>query len=337
MKLVNKIAGDIMNSIDIQPFGLGSLSYRLQNSKGMQVVLTDFGARIVQILLPVEEDKGLRNVCLSRHSAEEYQETPYIGATVAPAAGRLFQGDITLYDRVLELTENGPGFSLHSGPKSASMQLWQSECDAKNNSVTFTLTLADNYNGFPGPIQLSASYCLREDNSLYVSYKGRSSQATLFNPTNHVFFNLTGNFMEPIHDHGLQIKADRVQYYTEQGRFDGIHQVSQTPYDYRYEKSFGEGLGQYHPQLELLGGFDNCWLLTCPEKAATVTSPDGKIKLHLSTNQDGVVIYTYNNNNPKLAVKQGAFSLECLASIEESHLLEPEKTVESWTCYRFEY
>ncbi|MFD3043457.1 aldose epimerase family protein, partial [Streptococcus agalactiae] len=59
--------------------------YELKNKNGMKVTLTNFGARIVDIFIPIDEH--LRNISLSATSVEDYyQKDIYVGATVAPVA-----------------------------------------------------------------------------------------------------------------------------------------------------------------------------------------------------------------------------------------------------------
>ena len=62
--------------IEQSQFGKGeALHFFLSNANGMKVGLTNFGARIVEALLPVEEDGGVRNVSLSGSTDEEYRRT----------------------------------------------------------------------------------------------------------------------------------------------------------------------------------------------------------------------------------------------------------------------
>lgn len=327
-----------MYGMEEQAFGQYAKSYRLVNQNGMQVVLTDFGARIVNILLPVEDNGGLRNVSLSCSSAEEYlQFAPYVGASIVPVAGRLFTKQIEIGGTALRLIENGPGYSLHSGPSAANLHIWKANCSEKDNAITFSMVLPDGYNGFPGPIEFRAIYHLRKDNVLEVRYQAKSNRLTIFNPTNHAFFNLTGNFHQPIGQHRLQIYADKVQAYESTGRPTQVREVAGTPFDFRQEKYIADSLQASDSQLALFDGFDHFWYINDGSKAARVTSPDGRIRLTVSTNQDGIVMYTYNKPQPRLAVKHGVFSLECLASDHRRQLLQPDKMVESWAYYAFEF
>ncbi|WP_449461067.1 aldose epimerase family protein [Streptococcus suis] len=327
-----------MYSIETRQFGQYVRAYRLVNKQGMQVVLTDLGARIVHILLPVEEKGGLRNVSLACSSAEDYiTNGPYVGASIVPVAGRLFTKQLQIRGQALQLLENGPGYSLNSGPKAANLQIWETNCISATNRIVFSICLADGYNGFPGPISVQASYQLCEDNTLEVHYQANSERPTLFNPTNHVFFNLSGRFQESIGQHRLQVSADRVLAYDRTGKPEKIRWVHNTPFDYRNGRLFDDGLQSHDSQIKLFGGFDHFWYLNNQEKAATVISPDRKIRLRVATNQDGIVIYTYNKNQPHLATKHGAFSLECLASKQQGQLLVPHQTIHSWARYSFEY
>ncbi len=74
--------------IEVKTFDEKAKLYCLENKNGMQVTLTDFGARVVEVLLPVEENGGLRNVSLAAKSDDDYRKTDlYPGSTIVPVAG----------------------------------------------------------------------------------------------------------------------------------------------------------------------------------------------------------------------------------------------------------
>ena len=82
----------------------------------MKVGLTNFGARIVEVLLPVEEDGGVRNVSLAVSTDEEYRRTDlYPGSTIVPVAGRISGAQTEINGVKYCLTENESGRTLHGG------------------------------------------------------------------------------------------------------------------------------------------------------------------------------------------------------------------------------
>lgn len=111
-----------MPRIEVGPFGTEQAQlYRLSNDAGMVVTLTNFGARIVDILLPVDDQ--LRPVSLAAQSDEDYLEKDaYVGSTVAPVAGRISGAATTIKGQLVHFTENEPGRTLHSGDKASNQQ-----------------------------------------------------------------------------------------------------------------------------------------------------------------------------------------------------------------------
>ncbi|HEM6288393.1 TPA: galactose mutarotase [Streptococcus suis] len=330
--------------IEVKTFGKKAKLYCLENKNGMQVTLTDFGARVVGVFLPVEEGGNLRNVSLGAGVAEEYLQTdPYPGATIIPVAGRISDAQVEIGGHVYPLTENEPGRTLHGGIGTANEQYWDAELDHERNQVTFGMVLKDGFNGFPGDVRVKAIYCLTDKNELTVDYQAVSDKDTIFNPTNHVYFNLTGDFQQSVAKHRIKIAANHYAPLGEDNLPTGtLEDVTGTPFDFRDFAPFSQGFDSQYPQNVLVKGYDHPWLLEEVDISVEVLSPDGKIGLSVKTNQPAVVIYTYNFPVEALACYHGVFSLECQALPNAcnvdgfgSILLEQGEEFLSKTTYRF--
>ncbi|HFI0102714.1 TPA: aldose epimerase family protein [Streptococcus suis] len=330
--------------IEVKTFGKKAKLYCLENKNGMQVTLTDFGARVVGVFLPVEEGGNLRNVSLGAGAAEEYLQTdPYPGATIIPVAGRISDAQVEIGGHVYPLTENESGRTLHGGIGTANEQYWDVELDHERNQVTFGMVLKDGFNGFPGDVRVKAIYCLTDANELMVEHRAVSERDTIFNPTNHIYFNLTGDFQQSVAEHRIKIAANHYAPLGEDNLPMGaLEDVTGTPFDFREGAKFAQGFDSQHPQNILVKGYDHPWLLEQVEVPVEVSSPDGKISLRVRTNQASVVIYTYNYPVESLATYHGAFSLECQALPNAcnldgfgSILLEKDEEFLSQTVYQF--
>lgn len=329
-----------------QSFGSSqSTLFTLRNSQGMVVTLTNFGARIVEVILPVSGEAPL-NVSLSCPSDEAYLATDaYPGATIVPVAGRIATASSLIKGKRYQFTENEPGRTLHGGVNTANTQYWESEYDEDRNQVVFHLTLADGFNGFPGSVRVWATYRLTEENALEVIYEATAEKDTIFNPTNHVYFNLTGDFRQSVEGHQVRIAASRYAPLNEENLPTGeLASVEGTPFDFQQGGTFAQGFDSEHPQNLLVKGYDHPWLLDKGTDAVRVTSPDGKIGVTVTTDQPAVVIYTYNFPEEKLADFHGAFSLECQALPNAcnqegfgSILLEKGEPFSSYTSYQFDW
>lgn len=332
-----------MSKIEIRPFGTENARlFCLTNENGMQVSLTNFGARLVDVLLPI--DGALRKVSLSAASDQEYREKDlYVGSTVAPVAGRISGAATVIKGKTYHFTENEPGRTLHSGVHISNEQYWTAHVDEKANQVIFTLEIADGYNGFPGNVTVSASYQLTEENELKIHYQAVSDKDTIFNPTNHAYFNLSGDFTQTVAKHQLKIAADDYVPLGEDNMPIGkFLPVAKTPFDFREFSPIGQGLDSQHPQNQLVNGYDHPWVLDDADIPVEVISPDEKVRLIMRSNQPAVIIYTYNHGPTAMAGRHTVFSLECQAfpnacNLENfgSILLEKGQTFDSRFSYQF--
>ncbi|HEL1607713.1 TPA: galactose mutarotase [Streptococcus suis] len=330
--------------IEVKTFGEKAKLYCLENKNGMQVTLTDFGARVVGVFLPVEEGGSLRNVSLAAKSDEDYRKTDlYPGSTIIPVAGRISGAQAEIKGNSYQFTENEPGRTLHGGVDTANEQYWDVELDHERNQVTFGMVLKDGFNGFPGDVRVKAIYCLTDKNELTVDYQAVSDKDTIFNPTNHIYFNLTGDFQRSVAEHRIKIAANHYAPLGEDNLPTGVlEDVTGTPFDFRDLAPFAQGFDSQYPQNVLVKGYDHPWLLEEVDIPVEVLSPDGKIGLSVRTNQPSVVIYTYNYPVEELATFHGVFSLECQALPNAcnqdgfgSILLEQGEEFLSKTTYRF--
>lgn len=334
-----------MSKIEIRPFGTEKAQlYCLSNHNGMQVTVSNFGARLVDILLPI--DGNMRNVSLSAASDEDYRKKDlYVGSTVAPVAGRISGAETIIKGQTYHFTENEPGRTLHSGNHISNEQYWSTHVDEEANQVTFTLEIADGYNGFPGNVTVTASYQLTEENELKIGYQAVSDKDTIFNPTNHAYFNLSGDFTQTVATHQLKIVADR---YAPLGKdnmpLGKFLSVDGTPFDFRDFAPLGQGLTGEHPQNQLVNGYDHPWALNAVAVPVEVVSPDEKVRLIMRSKQPAVVVYTYNHGPTAMTGRHTAFSLECqgfpnACNLENfgSILLEKGQTFDSRFSYQFAF
>ena len=174
-------------SITIKDFGKGYHLLILTNKRGLQLAVTDLGARIVSL-------KAFdRELVLGFDTPEEYLEKDaYIGASIGRTAGRIEKGQFTLGEHTYQLsTDPATGHSLHGGSPGFEAKKWayQTIEDEQGDSVIFTTESPDGEHGFPGNLRVEVRYTLTQDDIWRVTTRGISDQTTLFNPTNHVYFN----------------------------------------------------------------------------------------------------------------------------------------------------
>ncbi|MBZ6010476.1 galactose-1-epimerase [Leuconostoc gelidum] len=281
-------------------FGDHAKLFTMINDNGVQLAVTDFGARIVHLNVPINNER--RELILGFDSAEEYiAKDHYIGATIGRVAGRIANGSFQLNQTSYQVVKNENDNTLHGGPDSFEMAYWQSETDISDNKVStsFTHTSPNQNNGFPGNLTVKVTYTLDNDNVWQVSYEANSDAMTLFNPTNHVYFNLTGHPAMSVADHMLSIDADHFAPLDDQNLTTGEQRdVSQTAFDFRKAKQVNEALISADPQNQLVSGLDHPFLLNQandPDSPqARLVSPDQKVAINMRTTAPSVVVFTAN-------------------------------------------
>ena len=193
------------SSFGITSDGEEAFLYRLENTSGAYVTITSFGCRIVSICVPDREGE-LRDVCLGYDTLAEYEkDTASFGAVVGRHANRIEKGVFILNDKTYHLAVNNGPNHLHGGIRGFHYYNWESA--QSGNSVRFTRVSPDGEEGYPGTLTMSVTYSWSEDNELSISYEASSDQDTVFNTTNHSYFNLNGEACGSVLEHLLMISV----------------------------------------------------------------------------------------------------------------------------------
>ena len=163
--------------------------YTLENSHGMKVTVSSFGALIIRIWAP-DHNGNFADVALGYDRLEQYLENgKFYGAVVAPNANRIGGAKFTLEGKTYELSVNDNGNNLHSHRAlGGHKRIWDAE--EKENGILFTMSMKDGELGFSGNRDFSVLYELTEENGLRITYDVVSDADTILNMTNHCYFNL---------------------------------------------------------------------------------------------------------------------------------------------------
>ena len=286
--------------------------YTLTNKNGMEVCITNFGGRIVSIMVPDKND-SLQDVVLGFDKATDYfpqNNSSDFGAAIGRYANRINQGQITVDDQTIQLPQNNFGHCLHGGPSGWQYQVYD-VMDVTENSITLQMVSPDGDNNFPGEVTATVSYTLTEDNAIEINYGAKTDKTTVINMTNHSYFNLNGDPTQPITNHILTINADNYTPVDSTYMTTGeIAPVEGTPMDFRAGKEVGADIDKFDfEQIKNGNGFDHNWVLnTQGDKATpaiTVVSPVTGIKLEVFTDEPGIQVYSGNFLDGTLTGKKG--------------------------------
>ena len=186
--------------------------HRISNRQGTSVLLSTFGARVVE-LLARDRDGALANIVLGYDSEEQYRTDPggYFGATVGRVAGRIADSRFVGGGLTFSVQPNEGSTHLHGGPDRALDRVdWSlSESTGEENAV-FRYSSPAGEEHYPGDLEVTCSYRLTDDDELEIELTATTDAPTPVNLVNHTYFNLSGDCRESIVEHELMISAHSI-------------------------------------------------------------------------------------------------------------------------------
>lgn len=280
------------------PDGRQASLYTLQNN-GVTLTVTDYGCRVVSLLVPDKSGKP-GDVVLGHRTLPEYFGSNFQGSFVGRYANRIGGAEFTRNGKTYTLSKNDGKNTLHGGPLGYHQVLWKLEefNEGETPSILFSHESPDGDEGYPGNLKLTVRYILTADHTLQMEYTGLSDQETAFNPTNHSFFNLSGDPQKDVLSTVLQISASQVTEVTDDLIPTGkLLPVSGTPLDFTNGKSIGQDMFADDHLIQLCGGFDHnfCADGTGERKIAEVYEPESGRLMEVYTDLPGVQLYTFNS------------------------------------------
>ena len=287
------------------PDGREATVYTLVNAQGARADITNYGAIVVRLFVP-DRSGRLDDVVLGYNSVGDYvRNSPYFGAIVGRVGNRIAHGRFTLDGQTYALANNnvpnGIPCHLHGGNVGFDKVLWSARPTVVDGAPTLELHYrsADGEEGYPGNLDVTATYTLGSDNSLRVDYRATTDRATPVNLTQHSYFNLKGEGRGDILDHVLQLNARRFTAVNAGLIPTGdLAAVSGTPFDFTSPHRIGGRVGASHEQLKLAGGYDHNWVLDSQsgqlELAAIASEPTSGRTLEVWTQEPGIQFYCGN-------------------------------------------
>ena len=215
----------------------------LSNSRGAGATIITLGATLQSLSVPDRNGKS-EDIVLGYATADEYLENPqYFGATVGRYANRIARGQFTLDGKQYTLPTNQGPNHLHGGPQGLDKMLWTVESVSNSSpaSVTLSHSSPDGEAGYPGTLDVTATYTLNDKNELSVEYRASTDKPTIVNITNHAYFNLAGEAGRfDVMDHRLTLLADRYTPVDETLIPTGeLREVAGTAFDFRESAPIG--------------------------------------------------------------------------------------------------
>lgn len=302
----------MISSFGILPDGHQANLYTISGGE-IRATVTDLGATLVNLWVP-DRDGTPADVVLGYDSATDYlHNAGFLGAVVGRNANRIRGAAFTLNGTQVCLTPNEGPNNLHSGPNSYNIRLWEPVA-VSEHSIRLHLSSPDGDQGFPGNAEIFVTYAI-ENKALVITYEATSDRDTVFNFTNHTYFNLAGeNHPERAMDQLLQMNARWFCPDDAQSIPTGeLRKVDGTPFDFRTPKPIGRDINQDDEPLRLQGGYDHHFEAN-GALCAVLSDPDSGRSMSVYTDCPGVQLYSANflDVTGKGGIHYGKRSAVCL-------------------------
>jgi aldose 1-epimerase len=295
--------------------------YVLKNANGMEACITNYGGRVVSLMVP-DKDGNLTDVVLGYDNIAQYADTlnspSDYGSSVGRYANRINDGKITVAGQQYQLTQNDTGngakHCLHGGGNTGWMHKVYKANLVDEKTLRLSLVSPDGDNGFPGTVTAVTTYKLTDDNVLDITFEATTDKETIINMTNHNYYNLNGDLSQEGMDMVLYINADNFTPSDASYMTTGeIKPVEGTPMDFRTPSVIADKMDTTYVYIKNATGFDHNWCLNTfkdgkgddSQVCASLYSPKTGILLEMFTNEPGVQVYTGNFQGTGIACKHG--------------------------------
>lgn len=274
----------------------------------IEIHCLNYGGIITKIVVPDKNGK-MENVVLGYKNVQDYKkDTHFLGALIGRVGGRIPNAEFQQNGQMFSLVANEGSHHLHGGPNGFHQIVWKSEVFQNEHEVGVKLkhTSKAGADGYPGDVEMTVYYRLKKDRTFTITYEAIATKDTILSPTNHMYFNLSGDIQIPIHQHMVTTDCDRLLEVDQELLPTNLClPVKETPFDFRNGKMLESGIASNHPQNEIVGnGYDH-YLLFAKEKAIHVSEPLSGRELVITTTEPGFVLYSANRLEEGLAFQGG--------------------------------
>ncbi len=256
--------------------------------------ISDYGATLVQLFVP-DKNGNAADVLLGFDSVEGYDHHgAFFGATVGRNANRIGKGRFPIGEKIVQMPINNNSNNLHSGPESYGHRLWKVE-EHQENTIRFSLESPDGDQGMPGNAKIFVTFTMEAPGQLRITYEATADQDTVFNMTNHAYFNMAGqDHPEKAMSQTLMMPARFYNVADAESIPTGeLRPVDGTPMDFRTAKAIGADLDADYPCFKLQLGYDHNFDAAI-NPCAVLCDPESGRTMEISTDCPGIQFYSGN-------------------------------------------
>lgn len=336
------------------PDGRPVTLYSISNEKGLQADVMNYGAILVNLFVP-DKAGNVADVNFGYDNLDEYfDNSNFFGAFVGPIANRTADAKFVLDEVTYELDVNDGKNNLHTHfDKAFHKQYFKADVDEGANSVTFTLAAKDGELGLPGNREIAVTYTVTDDNGLRIDYDAKTDKKTIYNPTNHSYFNLKGHDNGSVLDEVLWLNCSKYTEIVKGAIPTGkLADVAGTPLDFTTPVAIGDRVESDFPQMVLVGGYDHNFVIDGNpgelRKAAVLSDEEAGRTMEVYTDMPGMQVYSANNVEEHTGKGGAQYKKRCGIALETQYfpnsandsnfakpVVEPEQPFHSTTIYKF--
>ncbi|WP_261697848.1 aldose epimerase family protein [Staphylococcus equorum] len=258
-----------------------------------KIVFTNYGARIFSWKYD-DNNIVLGNVV---EADEFYEENPFhFGATIGRYGGRIANATFELDGKTYHLDANNGEHNIHGGPEGIGTRFFDYEIEEQVGQVKviFTTTIKSSDDHFPGDIDLEVIHTYDVDHKWTIEYKATATEKTLFNPMNHVYFNLNRD-NNVIDNHSISSSKLDMYLLGDDNIVESMKPIDLVDTFNEKNIQFKDIFTSEHPvvkaQMERFGGIDHPFDIGGNE----MTVENKRFLLTVNTDMPNVVIFTFND------------------------------------------
>ncbi|PTJ83501.1 galactose mutarotase [Staphylococcus succinus] len=258
-----------------------------------KIVFTNYGARIVSWKFD-DNNIVLGNVV---EADEFYTENPFnFGATIGRYGGRIANATFQLDGKTYQLDSNNGQHNIHGGPHGLDTQFFDYEVEEQVGQVKviFKTTIKSSVDHFPGDIDLEVIHTYDVDHKWTIEYKAIATEKTIFNPMNHVYFNLNRD-NKVIDNHSIASSKLDMYLLDEDNIVQSLEPVDLVnkfnSENIQFKDIFNSEDSVIKEQMNHFGGIDHPFDLGSNE----MTVENKHFLLKVKTDMPNIVIFTFND------------------------------------------
>ncbi|MFC6165048.1 aldose epimerase family protein [Lactiplantibacillus dongliensis] len=270
--------------------------YTLINDQQTRISVLSYGGTWQEFV--VNEDGVEKPLIWSLDSMADYQRVGFcLCQSIGRVAGRIGGAQFNIDGQTYHVDMNEKTHSLHGGAHGFNTLHFAGELSqtADSASVTLRRHIDHTEDNYPGNLDVQIKFTLTNDNRVSIAFTGDTDAATLFNPTNHVYWNTTDD-RTSLAQQWLQIhSATHLEFNDTKIPTGKRFSVKDTAYDFNYPQPVQDSLNQLKVETDKIE-FDDAYEVTpsADQPIASVGDLAGKRRVDLYSDRNSLIIYTAN-------------------------------------------